>query len=98
MAARLSTRAFRAISEFGLERFDFGGELANLLCEIWQSADVDFLLEPIAVRNGRPGKRLRERNSPAMPEITSVARVTAPESTRVETRLLRYRGCVSTAA
>ena len=52
----------------------------------------------IAVRKVRPGKRLRERNRPAMPEITSVATVTAPESTSVETRLRKYRGCVSTAA
>jgi hypothetical protein len=51
-----------------------------------------------AVRKPRPGKRLRERNRPAKPEMTSVAKVTAAESSSVETRLRKYDGCVRTAA
>jgi hypothetical protein len=41
---------------------------------------------------------LRERKSPAMPEMTSVAAVTAPESSTVETRLRKYAGLVTTEA
>ena len=42
-----------------------------------------------AVSTSRPAKRLRVRNTPAMPEITSVTAVVAAASTTVETRLDR---------
>ncbi len=42
-----------------------------------------------AVNTSRPGKRLRVRNTPLMPEMTSVATVVAPASSTVDTRLAR---------
>ena len=51
----------------------------------------------IEISASRPKKWLRSRNTPAMPAITSVATVTATDSTMVEVSAPKYCGFVTTA-